>query len=115
MEMHIIALTAVVEWKARDDMTREEIENLPKNVNTLLDLSVTMPTRQKLNEKLNKVCELAIKALQQEPKQGHWIYTLEDWNKWECSECGFTKRTDVHVYLGYKYCPKCGLKMEVSK
>lgn len=47
-----------------------------------------------------------------QPKIGHWIYTLEDWNKWECSECGFTKRTDVHVNIGYKYCPKCGAKME---
>ena len=53
-----------------------------------------------------------IKALEQEPKTGHWIYTLEDWNKWECSECGFTKRTDVHVSIGYKYCPKCGCKMQ---
>jgi len=41
-------------------MTREEIENIPKNINTLFDL------RQKLDEKLNKVCELAIKTLEQE-------------------------------------------------
>ena len=57
-------------------------------------------------------CLRAIEALEQEPKIGHWIYTLEDWNKWECSECGFTKRTDVHVSIGYKFCPKCGAKME---
>lgn len=47
----------------------------------------------------------------QEPKTGHWIITLEDWNRWTCSECGYTKRTDVHVDLGYNYCPKCGAKM----
>lgn len=51
------------------------------------------------------------KLEEQKPETGHWIYTLEDWNKWECSECGFTKRTDVHVSIGYDYCPKCGVKM----
>ena len=56
--------------------------------------------------------DMAIKALKQESKTGHWIYTLEDWNKWECSECGFTKRTDVHIRIGYKYCPNCGCCME---
>lgn len=51
-------------------------------------------------------------ALMQEPRKGHWILTVEDWNRWECSECGYTKRTDIHVGLGYNYCPNCGIKME---
>ena len=55
--------------------------------------------------------EMAIKALEQEPKRGHWILTIEDWNKWTCSECGFKERTDIHVTLGYRFCPKCGAKM----
>lgn len=48
------------------------------------------------------------------PKQrtGHWILVIEDWNKWTCSECGFSERTDIHVTLGYRFCPKCGAKME---
>lgn len=48
------------------------------------------------------------------PKQrtGHWILTIDDWNKWTCSECGFNKRTDIHVNLGYDYCPNCGANME---
>jgi len=49
-------------------MTREEIENIPKNVNALLGLSVTPHTRQKLVENLNKVCELALMELEQKPK-----------------------------------------------
>jgi hypothetical protein len=57
-------------------------------------------------------CLMGIEALKQKPKTGRWIWTLEDWNKWECSECGFTKRTDVHVSIGYKFCPKCGIRME---
>lgn len=40
-----------------------------------------------------------------------WILTIEDWNKWTCSHCGFIKRTDIHVFLGYDFCPKCGYKM----
>lgn len=47
----------------------------------------------------------------EEPKTGHWILTIEDWNKWTCSECGFTRRTDIHSKLGYNFCPKCGAKM----
>ena len=55
--------------------------------------------------------EAISKTLEQEPKTGCWILTIEDWNKWTCSECGFTKRTDIHVKLGYNFCPKCGTKM----
>lgn len=51
-------------------------------------------------------------VFEQEQKIGHWICTIEDWNKWTCSECGFCKRTDIHVSLGYNYCPNCGAKME---
>ena len=57
---------------------------------------------------------LGVKALPSvtpKEKTGHWIYKLEDWNKWTCSECGFTKRTDVHIRLGYNYCPNCGARV----
>lgn len=50
-----------------------------------------------------------------QPKTGQWIWELEDWNKWTCSECGYFKRTDIHSTLGYKYCPNCGAKMEEKK
>ena len=43
-----------------------------------------------------------------EPVTGKWILEIEDWNKWTCSRCGWSKRTDIHVKLGYDYCPKCG-------
>ena len=45
------------------------------------------------------------------PQTGHWILKTEDWNKWICSECGHTERTDIHVTLGYDFCPKCGANM----
>ena len=53
-------------------------------------------------------------TVEPERKTGKWLLTIEDWNKWTCSECGFSKRTDIHVTLGYDYCPKCGVKMEVD-
>ena len=49
-----------------------------------------------------------------ERNTGKWLLTIEDWNRWTCSECGFSKRTDIHVSLGYKFCPNCGAKMEVD-
>lgn len=85
-------------------MTREQARNLLRN---------SRPKGSNAHSlMLNEAIDVAIEALEQESKTGHWIYTLEDWNKWECSECGFTKRTDVHVSIGYKYCPSCGAKME---
>lgn len=58
------------------------------------------------------VYKLLKEALSQEQKSGKWILTIEDWNKWTCSKCGYVKRTDIHVNIGWKYCPNCGAKME---
>lgn len=44
-------------------------------------------------------------------KIGRWILTVGDWNKWTCSECEYYEKTDIHVSLGWNYCPKCGAKM----
>ena len=45
-----------------------------------------------------------------EPKQGKWLWNLAEngWADHICSECGWTKNTDIHVSLGYKFCPNCG-------
>lgn len=48
-------------------MTREEIEKLPGIVDTMLGESVTEHVEEKLHEKITEVCNLAIKALEQEP------------------------------------------------
>lgn len=48
------------------------------------------------------------KVDKEQPVTGKWILEIEDWNKWTCSRCGWSKRTDIHVMLGYDYCPKCG-------
>ena len=58
--------------------------------------------------------DMAIKALEQEPKIGHWVHSEYcDY----CSECG----CDIPAYIidwkwhkdvEVKYCPQCGSKME---
>lgn len=48
-------------------MTREEIKNTPKIVDYLLDGGVVADSRKKLHERMDEICNLAIKALEQEP------------------------------------------------
>lgn len=67
---------------------------------------------------------LAIKALRQEPKTGHWIMPVSDDGMSEpicyqvrCSECGFdldpqTWHMELHQYGADKYCPNCGCRMQ---
>lgn len=55
--------------------------------------------------------------IQQERKKGKWLWELADngWADHICSECGWKKNTDIHVSLGYNYCPNCGADMRVEK
>lgn len=43
-----------------------------------------------------------------------WLWRFADngWADWICPECGFVENTDVHVTLGYLYCPKCGTRLD---
>ena len=45
---------------------------------------------------------------------GQWITEFDDlgWLKHTCTVCGYVKRTDVHVSLGWNYCPICGQKAD---
>jgi hypothetical protein len=45
-------------------MTNEEIKQLPEIVDTCLDGAILDEVRQHLNEKIDKVCQLAIQALE---------------------------------------------------
>lgn len=54
--------------------------------------------------------KMAIKALEQEPKTGHWIDHQEGrWIYAKCSECGTVHDTQTN------YCPNCGAKMEAEE
>lgn len=45
--------------------------------------------------------------------RGEWIWELADngWANHICSCCGYTKNTDIHVALGWNFCPNCGADM----
>lgn len=51
----------------------------------------------------------------EEVRHGEWQVEMEDWLKWTCPFCEWSKRTDIHVALGYKRCPECGAKMDGGK
>lgn len=47
-----------------------------------------------------------LKALEREPKTGHWFNSKVYDNFYICSECSESG------YNTFKYCPNCGVKME---
>lgn len=47
-----------------------------------------------------------IKALEQEPKAGHWVKRNLGWGCSECNLCTNDKGMSM-----YYYCPQCGAKM----
>ena len=63
--------------------------------------------------------ELAIKALEQEPKTGHWIEKdgFDGDVYYDCSECGesFCLIDGTPTDNLYNYCPNCGAKMVESE
>ena len=71
-------------------------------------------------DKMKESVSIAIKALEQEPKTGHWIEIAQysDGNhKIECSECKshiFDRghANSFNVKNKYKFCPNCSAKME---
>lgn len=59
---------------------------------------------------------LAIKALEQEPRKGHWCPQNDDYFDWyECSECGYGSEGEMQHSSEYdvrtNFCPNCGADM----
>ena len=96
--------------KERGDMTREEA----RAIMTLLKQSyINFRTKSDLRKKTVKeninAYDMAIKALEQEPKTGHWIDHQEDrWIYAKCSECETVHDTQTN------YCPNCGARMQIE-
>jgi len=100
-------------------MTEKEIINKIKPI--LEELSYPSAVSYlTLNDK--KWLKATIKAIEQEPKTGHWIRWYEQKEtKWcieniphcKCSECG--KEYDPHSSQFIKYCNECGAKMQESE
>lgn len=67
----------------------------------------------------NEAIKMAMKALNQERKQGEWlevsvseIETIEEWQSARCSYCGLYHTTPYLYYVSlHPYCPSCGAKM----
>lgn len=74
-------------------------------------------THQYMEIKLREL-ETRIKALEQEPKTGHWINVNKGkWNTipaYKCSVCG--ENADLRDWSGKSpFCPWCGAKMVESR
>ena len=89
-------------------MTREEAIHI---VDIAFDVPVAIrkadENRTYHEEEIRKAKEMAIKALEQEPKTGHWI-RMKAYEKWGCSECSTVFR---FTFKEHDYCPNCGAKM----
>ena len=67
--------------------------------------------------------DMAIKALEQQPKVGKWLEreviddkAIKEWQSARCSVCDKYHTTPYMYYFSqYDYCPHCGAKMEVEE
>ncbi len=94
-------------------MTREEALKI---LNTLLFFEKVDCTKEEAKECL----KVAIKALEQEPRKGHWVAHNDDCNDWyECSECGYGSEGEMQFNSEHdvrtNYCPYCGADMRGIK
>ena len=81
-------------------MTREEAIDLLDNLIGMIE--------DNHNSDYDTALKIAIKALKQEPKTGHWIiYDVHGHKACKCSECD----KDVGYPCNDNFCPFCGAKM----
>lgn len=85
----------------------------PVDVLNNLKGHVLWPQSYHLSEAEAEVC---IRALEQEPKTGHWIKTpkavMGEGYMWYCDKCEHQVYQDSsRDYPSEKYCPNCGAKM----
>lgn len=60
-------------------MTREEILNTPEIVDFMIDKSVMVDSKIKLHKRLEELCKLAIKALEQESVLDKIKNEIKEW------------------------------------
>ena len=60
-------------------MTREEILNTPEIVDLMIDKSVMVDSKIKLHKRLEELCKLAIKALEQEDVLDKIKNEIKEW------------------------------------
>lgn len=91
-------------------MTRKEAI---KRVQAMLTYMETLDADEE-EQKDMEAYELAIKALKQETKTGHWTKPIMNETTGfflpTCSECGHIQPYAHHTFK-WNYCPSCGAKM----
>lgn len=87
-------------------MTQEEAISLLNNITSYCDFEDEYGDMID-SEPYYEAVDLAIKALEQEPKIGHWS------DECECSVCGNQPWYEGSTFRkNYKFCPYCGAEME---
>ena len=106
-------------------MTNEEAREVLGDVRAYLASRASLENEMLAGHTFTNICN-AIKALERQPKTGHWICHREHCEnlgvipsglgayEW-CSncDCGIDV-TEFHMNH-YNYCPNCGAKMEVDE
>ena len=87
--------------KGESRMTSEEVIEVIKAYRDKLTHSVSNQIDGDI-----EAFDMAIKALEQEPKIGHW-----DSRTCKCSECGYQIAFSEYAERKYKYCSNCGVRM----
>ena len=96
------------------DMVKYILETMPKEPPTECDYVEEWFYE---DNKIRKSLNMAIKALEQQPKTGYWIKEESpfgwDGHSYQCSECGRSIHLDTEVedLDDYPYC-HCGAKMQ---
>lgn len=96
-------------------MTRKEAKNWLNNLYVRADITDEYGDMEDMHP-YEEAVNMAIKALEQEPKTGHWIdHHSPEAKKCmqymsECSACGKMICNRYNIYRNF--CPNCGTKME---
>lgn len=98
-------------------MTREEaINELKEDIELYMPSDPILLDRELPDGRLITALEMAIEALEQEPKSGNWIDDMElGYHVSICSNCNWRGHGSTCLRYRAKYCPNCGARMEGDK
>ena len=90
------------ESKMDDLIRRQDAVDFIKNI---------MPTKEGFLDPRDVFDELGHVPSAEKKGKWNWDFADNGWADWTCSICGWKKNTDIHVNLGYNFCPNCGADM----
>lgn len=82
-------------WKPMDEMTRDEQKVAFKELNSIAEAFLALPTADVV-----------------EVRHGEWVWKGR---KKRCSRCGVECPEDKYNYMHPQYCCSCGAKMDVER